>query len=231
MARERRRVRGVATSVPADAATAKPLLRGAVHEAAFWLSLLSGMLLVVGAAGAKQAAASAVFAGSMTTCFGISALYHRRTWRPAARLWMRRADHAGVYLLIAGTYTPVSLLVLEGAWRPVILIVVWSGALAAIVLKFAWVAGPKWLAAAIAIALGWVAVAALPQLAVRLDPVALTLLVLGGLAYTAGAVVYVRRRPDPSPHIFGYHELFHVLTVVAAGLQYAAIAFFVVGIG
>jgi hemolysin III len=217
-------------SVPAETATAKPLLRGAVHEAAFWLSLLSGTLLVVGAAGAKQAAASAVFAASMTACFGISALYHRRTWRPTARLWMRRADHAGVYLLIAGTYTPVSLLVLEGAWRPVILIVVWSGALAAIVLKFAWVAGPKWLAAAIAIALGWVAAAALPQLAVRLDPVALTLIVLGGLAYTAGAVVYVRRRPDPSPRVFGYHELFHVLTVIAAGLQYAAIAFFVVGI-
>jgi len=143
---------------------------------------------------------------------------------------MRRADHAGVYLLIAGTYTPVALLVLQGAWRPVILIVVWSGAIAAIVLKFVWVAGPKWLAAAIALALGWVAVAALPQLAVRLDPVALTLLVLGSLAYTVGAVVYVRRRPDPAPLVFGYHELFHVLTVIAAGLQYAAIAF-VVGVG
>ena len=147
------------------------------------------------------------------------------------RLWMRRVDHAGVYLLIAGSYTPVSLLVLRGAWRPVVLAVVWGGAVAAIVLKFLWVAAPKWLAVAIGIALGWVAVVALPQLATRLNAAAFVLLVVGGLLYTAGAVVYARRRPDPFPTVFGYHELFHALTIVAVACQYVAIAFYIVRAG
>jgi hemolysin III len=133
-----------------------------------------------------------------------------------------------VYVLIAGTYTPVSLLVLRGAWRPTILAIVWTGAAAAIVLKFVWVGAPKWLAAAIGIGLGWVAVAALPQLISHIDPVGVTLLVAGGLVYTAGAVVYARRRPDPAPAVFGYHELFHALTIVAVVCQYVAIALFVV---
>ena len=172
-----------------------------------------------------------MFAGSAAACFGASALYHRVTWTPHMRLWMRRVDHAGVYLLIAGSYTPVSLLVLRGAWRPVVLAVVWGGAVAAIVLKFVWVAAPKWLAVAIGIALGWVAVVALPQLATRLNPAAFVLLVVGGLLYTAGAVVYARRRPDPFPTVFGYHELFHALTIVAVACQYVAIAFYIVRAG
>jgi hemolysin III len=137
---------------------------------------------------------------------------------------MRRVDHAGVYLLIAGTYTPVALLVLRGAWRPTILAIVWGGATAAIVLKFAWVGAPKWLAVAIGLALGWVAVVALPQLVTRLAAWAAALLIIGGLAYTVGALVYARRRPDPIPAVFGYHELFHALTIVAVACQYVAIA-------
>ena len=144
------------------------------------------------------------------------------------RLWMRRIDHAGVYLLIAGTYTPVALLALSGNWQVVVLAVVWSGALAAIVLKFVWVSAPKWLAAAIGLALGWVAVIALPQLVSHLPATAVILLVVGGLAYSAGAIVYARRRPDPMPAVFGYHELFHALTIVAVSCQYVAIAFYVV---
>jgi hemolysin III len=174
--------------------------------------------------------AAGVFATSVVTCFGASALYHRVTWSPRARLWMRRVDHAGVYLLIAGTYTPVSLLALSGNWGRAVLAVVWAGAAAAIVLKFMWVSAPKWLAAAIGIALGWVAVVALPQLVARLDPAAVILLVVGGLAYTAGAIVYARRRPDPIPAVFGYHELFHALTIVAVVCQYIAIAFFVIDV-
>ena len=172
--------------------------------------------------------ASAVYASALAGLFGVSALYHRVTWKPRARLWMRRIDHAGVYLLIAGTYTPVSLLVLRGAWRPVVLTIIWAGAVSAIVLKFVWVAAPKWLAAAIGIALGWVAVVALPQLIRRLDVLEVTLLIVGGLAYTAGAVVYARKRPDPVPTVFGYHELFHALTIVAVVAQYVAIALVVV---
>jgi hemolysin III len=207
---------------------ARPLLRGALHQAAFFAALVLAPLLILGADGARRQAAAAVFGGSVAACFGASALYHRVTWTPQVRLWMRRIDHAGVYLLIAGTYTPVSLLVLRGAWRPTILTLVWTGVVAGIVLKFVWVDAPKWLAAAIGIGLGWFAVVALPQLVARLDPVAVILLVVGGLAYTAGAIVYARRSPDPIPTVFGYHELFHALTIVGVACQYVAIAFFVV---
>jgi hemolysin III len=206
---------------------ARPLLRGVLHEIAFWCSLGVGILLVVTADGAKREVAAAIFAASVAGCFGASALYHRVTWRPNVRLWMRRVDHAGVYLLIAGTYTPVSLFALRGDWRPAVLAVVWAGAAAAIALKFAWVAAPKWVAAGTGLALGWVAVVALPELVRNLDAVAVALLVAGGLAYTAGAIVYARGRPDPVPSVFGYHELFHALTIVGIACQYTAIAFFV----
>ncbi|TML60298.1 MAG: hypothetical protein E6G18_06585 [Actinobacteria bacterium] len=209
----------------------KPKLRGVLHQAAFVIAVVIAPLLIVGADRGRPRLAAAVFAGSVAVCFGASALYHRVTWTPRVRLWMRRIDHAGIYLLIAGTYTPVSLLVLRGAWRPVVLTVVWAGATAAIVLKFVWVRAPKWLAAAIGLALGWVAVIALPQLIVHLHPAAVALLIVGGLAYTAGAVVYARRRPDPAPAVFGYHELFHALTIVGVACQYVAIAFFVVRAG
>jgi hemolysin III len=215
-------------SGPIPAAIARPLLRGVLHEVAFFVALVTGVLLVAAADGTRERLAAAVFAASVVVCFGASALYHRVTWRPHVRLWMRRVDHAGVYLLIAGTYTPVSLLALYGAWRPVVLAVVWGGAAAAIVLKFLWVAAPKWLAAAIGLALGWVAVVALPELVRSLSPAAVILLVTGGLAYTAGAIVYARGRPDPVPSVFGYHELFHALTIVGVACQYTAIAFFLV---
>jgi hemolysin III len=144
---------------------------------------------------------------------------------------MRRIDHAGIYLLIAGTYTPVCLLALRGPWSLVVLAIVWAGAVAAIVLKFVWVDAPKWLAAVIGIALGWVGVALAPQLASRLGIAPVLLFALGGVAYTIGALVYVGRRPNPLPTVFGYHELFHALTVVAVSCQYTAIAFFVIQAG
>jgi hemolysin III len=203
-------------------------MRGVLHEIAFYASLVVGALLILGADGTRTQVVAAIFATSVAACLGTSALYHRRTWTPRIRLLMRRLDHAGVYLLIAGTYTPVSVLVLRGSWRPAILLTIWIGALAAIALKFVWVGSPKWVAAAIAIALGWVAVVALPELAAHLDAAALILLVAGGLAYTAGGIVYALRRPDPVPHVFGYHELFHALTILAITCQYVAIAFFVV---
>ena len=206
---------------------AKPLLRGVLHQGAFFAALAVAPLLILAADSTRAKAASAVFAASVVLCFGASALYHRVTWTPNVRLWMRRVDHAGVYLLIAGTYTPVTLLVLRGAWRPAILAIVWGGATAAILLKFAWVGAPKWLAVASGLALGWVAVVALPQLVTRLEPWAVALLIVGGLTYTAGALVYARRRPDPVPAVFGYHELFHALTIVAVSCQYVAIALIV----
>jgi hemolysin III len=221
----------VRASLLASPAAVKPLLRGVLHQIAFWLSLVVGAVLIVASDGARRQLVAAVFAGSVAACFGASALYHRVTWTPRVRPWMRRVDHAGVYLLIAGTYTPVALLALDGAWRAAVLATVYAGAAAAVILKFAWVDAPNWLAAVLGIALGWVAVVALPQLATRLGPAAITLLAAGGIAYTAGAIVYARRRPNPVPHVFGYHEVFHALTIVAVACQYVAIAFFVVEAG
>jgi len=211
-----------------DESAVKPRLRGVLHQGAFIASIAVAPLLLLSADATRARVAAAVFALSMTTCFGVSALYHRVTWAPPVRRWMRRADHAGVYLLIAGTYTPVSLLVLDGELGHIILAVVWSGALVAILLKFVWVDAPKWIAAALGLALGWVAVVALPQLEDRLQVSALTLLIAGGLLYSIGAVVYARRKPDPVPAVFGYHEVFHALTIAAAACQYVAIGLFVV---
>jgi hemolysin III len=211
-----------------DERAVRPRLRGVLHLGAFIASIIVAPLLLVSADASRSRVAAAVFAFSVTACFGASALYHRVTWAPPVRRWMRRIDHAGVYLLIAGTYTPVSLLVLDRDWGRVILVVVWSGALAAILLKFIWVDAPKWVAAGVGLALGWVAIVALPQLVDRLQPTALTLLIAGGLLYSAGAIVYARRKPDPLPAVFGYHEVFHALTIVAVTCQYVAIALFVI---
>lgn len=209
----------------------KPLLRGVLHQIAFSVSLGVGTLLIVGSDGTPRQAAAAVFAGSVAVCFGVSALYHRVTWSARARLWMRRLDHAGVYLLIAGTYTPVCMLVLTGAWRLGVLTVVGVGAGVGVAAKFVWADAPKWFAASLGIALGWTAVVILPQLATRLNPAAIALLGAGGLAYTAGAIVYARSRPNPIPTVFGYHEIFHALTIVAVACQYVAIAFFIIRAG
>ncbi len=220
-----------AAAVGSEQVLGRPLLRGVFHQVAFSISLVVGTLLIVGADGTRRHVAAAVFAGAVAACFGSSALYHRITWTPRRRLWMRRVDHAGVYLLIAGTYTPVCLLVLTGAWRWTVAAIVWAGAGAATVLKFVWVAAPKWLAAVIGIALGWTGVVVFPLLVTRLDPAAVALLGVGGLVYTAGAIIYARRRPDPVPAVFGYHELFHVLTLIAVSCQYVAIAFFIIRVG
>jgi hemolysin III len=214
-----------------DLSRARPRLRGVLHQVAFFIAVAAGILLVVYADGPRASAAAAVFAGSVVLMLGASALYHRVTWSVRARPWMRRLDHAGIYLLIAGTYTPVGLLTVRGSMREIVLAVVWAGAGAAILLKFVWVGSPKWLSAALGIALGWVGVAVMPQVARHAGPAAVTLLAIGGVAYTAGAIVYARRRPDPVPTVFGYHEVFHALTLVAVACQYVAIAFFVVKVG
>ena len=206
----------------------RPRLRGVLHEAAFFVALAAGALLVAYADGGRRSAVAAVFAGSVAVMLGASALYHRVAWSPRVRPWMRRLDHAGIYLLIAGTYTPVGVLTVQGATRAVVLAIAWSGAAAAIVLKLAWLQSPRWLSAAVGLGLGWIAVLAIPQVATHAGYAAVALLAAGGVAYTCGAVVYARRRPDPVPAIFGYHEVFHALTIVAVACQYVAIAFFVV---
>jgi hemolysin III len=202
----------------------RPRFRGVSHEWAFFLSLGAGAALVVDASGARARIAASVFAACVAAMFGASALYHRVLWPTAERRRLfAKLDHAAIYLLIAGTYTPFGLLVLEGAWRWAVLAVVWTGAACAIALKVAWCAAPKWVAASIGIGLGWVGIVAIPELA-KVGAAGLALLVVGGLCYTVGAVIYARRRPDPVPNAFGYHEVFHALVIAAAACQYVAVA-------
>jgi hemolysin III len=204
----------------------KPRLRGVFHEIGFYAAVGLGIPLVLTAESGRARVAAIVFASCLAGCFGASALYHRPTWRPRTRAWLARLDHAGIYLLIAGTYTPFGLIVLDGAWRTAVLAIVWSGAGAAILLKLCWVRMPKRVSAGIALALGWVAIVALPEL-LKVGAPGLLLVLLGGVFYSAGAVVYALKRPSPRPAVFGYHELFHVLTLLAAACQLASIAFFV----
>lgn len=214
------------SALVSSALRVKPKLRGVFHEFGFYAAVGVGVPLVLTAEEGKARVAALIFSSCLAGCFGASALYHRPTWAPGIRPWLARLDHAGIYLLIAGTYTPFGLLVMSKGWAVPILSVVWGGALVAITLKLVWVRAPKWLSAAIGLALGWVGVVAISQL-LKVDVVGLLLVVAGGLLYSAGAIVYARRHPDPAPRVFGYHELFHVLTLAAAGCQLAAIAFFV----
>ena len=204
----------------------KPRLRGVFHELGFYAALGVGIPLVLTAHDGRARTAAAIFASCVAVCFGASALYHRPNWKPSARAWLAHLDHAGVYILIAGSYVPFGLLVMSTGWAVTILTVVWSGALAAILVRLFWTRAPKAIWAVIGLGLGWVGAVAFPQL-LKLQAPGVLLVVAGGLLYTAGALVYTRRRPDPAPHVFGYHELFHVLTIAAVGCQYAAIVFFV----
>jgi hemolysin III len=213
----------------ADDALLKPRLRGVSHEAALYSTIPLGITLGLTAAGPRAQVAAAVFAATVVAMFGASALYHRLTWAPAARMRLRRLDHAGIFGLIAGTYTPFGLLVLEGTWQVVILSIVWSGAALAIALKVAWVTAPKWLSVAAGIALGWVGLLVFPQILHRTGTTISLLVLIGGLCYTIGGIVYARRRPNPLPRVFGYHEIFHALVVAAVALQYIAVALVVRG--
>jgi hemolysin III len=209
----------------------KPRLRGVLHQYAFFVSLASGTLLVLLAVSTRAVVAVAVYGASVSALFGVSALYHRVTWTMPARRRMRRLDHAMIFLLIAGTYTPVGLLVLQGTLATVVLAVVWGGAVAGIVLELAWTKAPRWLGGTVYLALGWVAVVATPQLFARLGVAGGLLLVAGGLAYSAGAAVYALRRPDPIPAVFGYHEVFHLLVIVGVAAHFLAISRFALPTG
>jgi hemolysin III len=208
-------------------AAVKPKLRGVSHEWAFFMSLGFGVALIVLAETPKATLAVAIYAVSLSALFGTSALYHRVNWsRPSVRQWMRRLDHSMIFFLIAGTYTPFALLVLNGTLAMAILAVVWIGAIAGAIVEMIWIDHPKWASALIYLALGWVAVATFPDLWSEMGPGGTLLLAVGGLLYTAGAVVYAIQRPNPSPAIFGYHEIFHLLVIAAAIAHFSAVAFF-----
>jgi hemolysin III len=203
----------------------KPRLRGVSHQYAFFVSVGCGVGLILAASDGRARLAASIYAVAVSALLGTSALYHRVTWRPKARRWMRRLDHSMIFVLIAGTYTPVALLALKGTLASTILIVLWAGALGGVIFKLVWIDAPKWLFAGVYVALGLVTAAVLGQLPATIGWLGVAGLAGGGLLYLLGAVIYASGRPNPWPKVFGYHEIFHALVLAAAGLHYAVIAF------
>jgi hemolysin III len=206
-------------------ARVKPRLRGVSHQYAFFVSVPCGVGLILAASAGRARLAAVVYAAAVSALLGTSALYHRITWQPSARRWMRRLDHSMIFVLIAGTYTPVALLALHGSLADAVLVVLWAGALGGVVFKLLWVDAPKWLLAAVYVLLGLVSAAVFGQLPAAIGWLGVAGLACGGLLYTVGAIVYAAGRPDPVPAVFGYHEVFHALVLAAAALHYAVIAF------
>jgi hemolysin III len=205
-----------------------PLLRGVSHAYAFWLALAAAVVLVALAPASTARWAAALYGLGLCALFAASGLYHRWRWDPRWRPLLRRVDHSTIFVFIAASYTPVALLVVSGPVRAVTLITVWVGALAGIVLNLVWITAPRWLVAGTYLAVGWVAIIALPQLLHRLPVMPLVLLGAGGLFYSVGALVYATRRPDPWPRTFGFHEVFHALVIAAAVTHFVAMAGWVI---
>jgi hemolysin III len=206
-------------------APVRPSLRGVSHQYAFFVSVACGVGLILAASGGRARVAASIYAVAVSALLGTSALYHRVTWRPRARRWMKRLDHSMIFVLIAGTYTPVALLALKGSLATTILIVLWAGALGGIVFKLVWIDAPKWLFALVYVVLGLVTGAVFGELPAAIGWLGVAGLISGGLLYVIGAIVYASGRPNPWPKVFGYHEIFHALVLAAAGLHYAVIAF------
>ena len=206
-------------------AKVKPRMRGVIHEYAFFVALALGALLILESGNAREAAAMTIYAAGICGLFGISALYHRHTWRPAARAWMRRLDHSMIFVFIAASVTPFAMLVVHGTTATVMLCVAWGGALGGILMSLLWVGAPKWVSVLVYVALGLAGALLVPQLWSSLGWLSVAGVALGGALYAAGAVIYAIGRPDPWPATFGYHEIFHSLVTAAAGAHYAVIAF------
>jgi hemolysin III len=194
------------------------------HFWAVWFALAGAIVLVVLAENAEARTAAAVYGVGLCALFGGSALYHRWRWDPRWRPLLRRVDHSTIFVFIAASYTPVGIVVMDGPMQIVVLAVVWGGALAGVVFSLVWIDAPRALVAFTYVALGWVAVLALPQLVGRMDAAPLILLGAGGVLYTTGAVVYARKSPDPWPATFGFHEIFHAFVIAAAVCHFTAMA-------
>lgn len=204
----------------------RPRLRGHIHFWSFFFAVAAGATLISLAASTVSglaALATSIYGATVLGLFGVSALYHKRIWSPQAYRWMKRADHSMIFLFIAGTYTPFTLLAMSQPTGYIVLGIVWGGAVAGVALKLFWPAAPRWVGVPIYIALGWVAVFVLPELLASGGVAALVLLLAGGLFYTVGAIFYAVRWPNHWPHVFGYHEFFHTCTVLAATTHYIAI--------
>jgi hemolysin III len=208
-------------------ALVKPRLRGVFHHYAFYVAVAAGAVLVAFSDSRRELVATWIYAAALAAMFGVSALYHRVDWRSKrVRAWMRRLDHSTILLLIAGTYTPFALLAFDGVLATAILITVWAGAAAGLVLNLLWVDAPTWVTTIVFLVLGWVGVIAVPELfGVGVAPAVLVF--VGGGLYTIGALAYAFKRPNPVPGVFGYHEIFHLFVIGAAAVHFVAIAAFV----
>lgn len=181
-------------------------------------------MLLVEASGANEVIALTIYSLSVIALFGISALYHRPQWSPAARMWMRRLDHAAIFIMIAGTGTPLCLLAMPESSGIKLLIILWAAAAIGIIQSLFWVKAPKIVSAILYIIMGWLALPYLPLMSSSLGSLSVYLIVSGGIIYSLGALIYAFKRPDPFPQIFGYHEIFHLLVIVAAACHFAVIA-------
>jgi hemolysin III len=202
----------------------KPRLRGWLHLVTFPVALASGTVLIIFSPDTKSRVATSVFTLCSSTLFGVSALYHRGHW---ARRWdgvLRRLDHSSIFLLIAGTYTPFALTLLDGTNSRVLLILVWAGALIGIAFRVLWIGAPTWLYVPVYIALGWSAIFWLGDFAQSAGPTVLTLIILGGALYSLGGLIYGLKKPNPAPQWFGFHEVFHSFTILAFAVHYVGVS-------
>jgi hemolysin III len=212
-------------------ADVKPKLRGWLHLGTAPLTLAAGIVLIAFSPTTETRVGSAMFVGSAVILFTVSAIYHRGTWSPRVWAFLRRFDHSNIFLLIAGSYTPFALVLLEGTQRTLLLSVVWTGAVLGVLFRVFWVGAPRWLYTPIYIALGWAAVFFIPgfargaqELGVGVGTAVLVLIIVGGGLYTLGGVVYAFQRPDPSPRWFGFHEVFHTFTILAFTSHYVGVS-------
>ena len=219
-----RAVDAVGDAVEAAVDTIKPRLRGWVHAGAAPIVLIASIALVAASPTPAARWANTVFGVSAVLLFGTSAVYHRGTWSPRTAGVLRRLDHTNIFLIIAGTYTPLAVLLLPPDTARTLLLIVWSGALVGLLARIFWLGAPRWVYVPIYLALGWVAVGYFPLFWRTGGPTIVWLIAVGGLAYTVGAIVYGLKRPNPSPRWFGFHEIFHVLTVVGYGCHFVAVA-------
>ena len=208
----------------AAVAAVKPKLRGWIHAGTFPLALAAGIVLVALAPNSRARFGAVIFAITAALLFGTSAIYHRGTWSWSVQRLLKRMDHANIFLIIAGTYTPFALLLLPPPQSRSLLLIAWIGAVGGVLFRIFWVGAPRWLYTPIYVALGWVSVFYIKPLYESGGGALVTLIAVGGLLYTLGAVVYATKRPNPSPRWFGFHEIFHVCTVAAFAVHYIAVS-------
>jgi hemolysin III len=201
-----------------------PRLRGLLHAWAFWFALAAAITLIVVAPDARARVAAVIYGICMCALFGASATYHRWRGNPRWKPILRRIDHSTIFVFIAASYTPISLLVLHDPLRWIVLASVWVGALAGVAMSIAWINAPRVLVALCYIAVGWVAVVAMPQLFSARGAAMPVLLLVGGILYSLGAAAYATKRPNPWPRTYGFHEVFHTLVIAAAVVHFVAIA-------